>query len=192
MFGAQHYQYPTAYFQPPTPVPSSTQGDLQSSVNPEKPAAKADTAKPTANGVPNGTAHSNSGTVPLASSHQNSSLTPDGTYRAPLLGGVPSAGYLDTTYGYDSTGAHFAWYDGSAYANGQQRTTTTNHMPSSTFNGNGSSARNQTKSSTTQQMVSSEKKYSDNIVTITKLCHLCAFSSAQQETYGQAEEKAHK
>jgi len=95
-----------------------------------------------------------------------------------LLGGVPSAGYLDTTYGYDSTGAHFAWYDGSAYANGQQRTTTTNHMPSSTFNGNGSSARNQTKSSTTQQMVSSEKKYSDNIVTITKLCHLCAFSSA--------------
>ncbi|KAG2554630.1 YTH domain-containing protein ECT4-like isoform X4 [Panicum virgatum] len=152
MFGAQHYQYPTAYFQPPTPVPSSTQGDLQSSVNPEKPAAKADTAKPTANGVPNGTAHSNSGTVPLASSHQNSSLTPDGTYRAPLLGGVPSAGYLDTTYGYDSTGAHFAWYDGSAYANGQQRTTTTNHMPSSTFNGNGSSARNQTKSSTTQQM----------------------------------------
>ncbi|PUZ42756.1 hypothetical protein GQ55_9G608000 [Panicum hallii var. hallii] len=152
MFGAQHYQYPTAYFQPPTPVPSSNQGDLQSSVNPEKPAAKADPAKPTANGVPNGTAHSNSGTVPLASSHQNSSLTPDGTYRAPLLGGVPSAGYLDTTYGYDSTGTHFAWYDGSAYANGQQRTTITNHMPPSTFSGNASSARNQTKSSTNQQM----------------------------------------
>jgi hypothetical protein len=60
-------------------------------------------------------------------------------------------------YGYDSTGAHFAWYDGSAYATGQQRTTTTNHYPSSTFSGNGSSARNQNKSSTTQQMVSSEK-----------------------------------
>ncbi|XP_066399989.1 YTH domain-containing protein ECT4-like isoform X2 [Miscanthus floridulus] len=152
MFGAQHYQYPTAYFQPPTPVPSTTQSDLQSSNNPENPAAKADPAKTTANGVPNGTAHSNSVTVPLASSQQNSSLTPDGTYRAPLLGGVPSAGYLDTTYGYDSTGAHFAWYDGSAYANGQQRTTTTNHYPSSTFSGNGSSARNQNKSSTTQQM----------------------------------------
>ncbi|TVU48324.1 hypothetical protein EJB05_07957, partial [Eragrostis curvula] len=109
MFGTQ-YQYPTAYFQPPTPVPSTTQGDVQSSANPEKPAAKADPAKATKNGVvPNGTAHSNSGTVPLASSHQNSSLTPDGTYRAPLLGGVPSAGYLDSTYGYDSTGAHFAW-----------------------------------------------------------------------------------
>jgi len=157
MFGAQHYQYPTAYFQPPTPVPSTTQSDLQSSNNPEKPAAKADPAKTTANSVPNGTAHSNSGTVPLASSQQNSSLRPDGTYRAPLLGGVPSAGYLDTTYGYDSTGAHFAWYDGSAYATGQQRTTTTNHYPSSTFSGNGSSARNQNKSSTTQQMVSSEK-----------------------------------
>ncbi|OQU93198.1 hypothetical protein SORBI_3001G498200 [Sorghum bicolor] len=152
MFGAQHYQYPTAYFQPPTPVPSTTQSDLQSSNNTEKPAAKADPAKTTANGVPNGTAHSNSGTVPLASSQQNSSLTPDGTYRAPLLGGVPSAGYLDMTYGYDSTGAHFAWYDGSAYANGQQRTTTTNHYPSSTFSGNGSSARNQNKSSTTPQM----------------------------------------
>jgi len=149
MFGAQHYQYPTAYFQPPTPVPSTTQSDLQSSKNPEKPAAKADPAK-TTNGVPNGTAHSNSGTVPLASSQQNSSLTPDGTYRAPLLGGVPSAGYLDTTYGYDSTGAHFAWYDGSAYANGQQRTTT-NHFPSSTF-GNGSPARYQNKSTTTPQM----------------------------------------
>ncbi|GJN09032.1 hypothetical protein PR202_ga26999 [Eleusine coracana subsp. coracana] len=73
-------------------------------VNPEKPAAKADPAKTTANGVvPNGTAHSNSGTVPLASSHQNSSLTPDGTYRAPLLGGVPSAGYLDSTYGVRRT-----------------------------------------------------------------------------------------
>jgi len=149
MFGAQHYQYPAAYFQPPTPVPSTTQSDLQSSKNPEKPAAKADPAK-TTNGVPNGTAHSNSGTVPLASSQQNSSLTPDGTYRAPLLGGVPSAGYLDTTYGYDSTGAHFAWYDGSAYANGQQRTTT-NHFPSSTF-GNGSPARYQNKSTTTPQM----------------------------------------
>jgi YTH domain-containing family protein len=155
MFGAQHYQYPTAYFQPPTPVPSTTQSDLQSSKNPEKPAAKADPAK-TTNGVPNGTAHSNSGTVPLASSQQNSSLTPDGTYRAPLLGGVPSAGYLDTTYGYDSTGAHFAWYDGSAYANGQQRATTTNHFPSSTF-GNGSPARYQNKSTTTPQMVSSDK-----------------------------------
>jgi len=150
MFGAQHYQYPAAYFQPPTPVPSTTQSDLQSSKNPEKPAAKADPAK-TTNGVPNGTAHSNSGTVPLASSQQNSSLTPDGTYRAPLLGGVPSAGYLDTTYGYDSTGAHFAWYDGSAYANGQQRATTTNHFPSSTF-GNGSPARYQNKSTTTPQM----------------------------------------
>uniref|UniRef100_A0A804LDY3 YTH domain-containing family protein n=1 Tax=Zea mays TaxID=4577 RepID=A0A804LDY3_MAIZE len=118
MFGAQHYQYPTAYFQPPTPVPSTTQSDLQSSKNPEKPAAKADPAK-TTNGVPNG--------------------------------GVPSAGYLDTTYGYDSTGAHFAWYDGSAYANGQQRATTTNHFPSSTF-GNGSPARYQNKSTTTPQM----------------------------------------
>lgn len=156
MFGTQ-YQYPTAYFQPPTPVPSTTQGDVQPSVNPEKPAAKADPAKATANGVvPNGTAHSNSGTVPLASSHQNSSLTPDGTYRAPLLGGVPSAGYLDTTYGYDSTGAHYAWYDGSAYTSGPQRTPTSNYTPSSTYNGNLSSARNQNKSSTTQQVVSSE------------------------------------
>uniref|UniRef100_A0A804M264 Calcineurin-like phosphoesterase domain-containing protein n=1 Tax=Zea mays TaxID=4577 RepID=A0A804M264_MAIZE len=90
-----------------------------------------------------------SGTVP---SQQNSALTPDGNYRAPLLGGVPSAGYLDTTYGYDSTWAQFAWYDGSAYANGQQRTTTTNRFPSSSFSGNGSSARYQNKSSTTQQM----------------------------------------
>ncbi|KAK3150530.1 hypothetical protein QOZ80_3AG0234330 [Eleusine coracana subsp. coracana] len=152
MFGTQ-YQYPTAYFQPPTPVSSTTQGDVQPSVNPEKPAAKSDPAKATANGVvPNGTAHSNSGTVPLASSHQNSSLTPDGTYRAPLLGGVPSAGYLDSTYGYDSTGTHYAWYDTSAYTNGPQRTPTANYMPSSTYNGNVSSARNQNKSSTTQQM----------------------------------------
>ncbi|KAK3148328.1 hypothetical protein QOZ80_3BG0293680 [Eleusine coracana subsp. coracana] len=152
MFGTQ-YQYPTAYFQPPTPVSSTTQGDVQPPVNPEKPAAKADPAKTTANGVvPNGTAHSNSGTVPLASSHQNSSLTPDGTYRAPLLGGVPSAGYLDSTYGYDSTGTHYAWYDTSAYTNGPQRTPTANYMPSSTYNGNVSSARNQNKSSTMQQM----------------------------------------
>jgi YTH domain-containing family protein len=155
MFGTQ-YQYPTAYFQPPTPVPSTTQGDVQPFVNPEKPAAKADPTKTTTNGVvPNGTAHSNSGTVPLASSHQNSSLTPDGTYRAPLLGGVPSAGNLDSTYGYDSTGAHFAWYDGSSYTNGPQRTPTTNYMPSS-YNSNVSSARNQNKGSTPQQMVSSE------------------------------------
>jgi hypothetical protein len=127
---------------------------MQPSINPEKPAAKTDPAKTTANGVvPNGTAHSNSGTIPLASSHQNSSLTPDGTYRAPLLGGVPSAGYLDpSTYGYDSTGAHFAWYDGSACTNGPQRTPTTNYMPSSTYNGNVSSARSQNNGATTQQM----------------------------------------
>jgi YTH domain-containing family protein len=156
MFGTQ-YQYPTAYFQPPTPVPSTTQGDVQPSMNPEKPAAKPDPAKMTTNGVVhNGTVHSNSGTVPLASNHQYSSLMPDGTYRTPLLGGVPPAGYLDSTFGYDSTGAHYAWYDGSAYTNGPQRTPTNNYMPSSTYNSNVSSARNQNKSSTPQQMVSSE------------------------------------
>uniref|UniRef100_A0A0E0CVF0 YTH domain-containing family protein n=1 Tax=Oryza meridionalis TaxID=40149 RepID=A0A0E0CVF0_9ORYZ len=100
MFG-QHYQYPTSYYQPPTPVPSTTQGDLQPSANPDKPTTKADPAKTTTNSAPNG--------------------------------------------------AHFAWYDGSAYTNGQQRTTTTNHMSSSTFS-NGSSARTQNKGSTPQQM----------------------------------------
>ncbi|XP_040377500.1 YTH domain-containing protein ECT4-like isoform X1 [Oryza brachyantha] len=156
MFG-QHYQYPTSYYQPPTPVPSTTQGDLQPSANPEKPTAKADPAKTTTNGASNGTVHSNSGTVPLGSSQQNSSLTPDGTYRAPLLGGVPSAGYLDSTYGYDSTGAHFAWYDGSAYTNGQQRTTTTNHMSPSTFS-NGSSARTQNKGPAPQQTAMNNRR----------------------------------
>jgi hypothetical protein len=152
MFAAQHYQYPTAYYQPPTPVPSTTQGDLQPSAKTDnKPAAKADAAKTTANGVPNGTAHSNSGTAPLGSSYQNSSLTPDGTYRAPVLGGVPSTGYLDSTYGYDTTGAHYAWYDGSAYTNAQQRTTAASHTPTSAYSSNGSSARYQNKSPTPQQ-----------------------------------------
>ena len=157
MYAAQ-YQYPTAYYQPATPIPSTTQGDLQPSANADnKPAAKTDTAKTTTNGVPNGTAHSNSGTAPLGSSYQNSSLTPDGTYRAPVLGGVPSTGYVDSTYGYDTTGAHYAWYDGSAYTNSQQRTATANHTPSSAYNSNGSSARYQNKSPTPQQTVSIEK-----------------------------------
>uniref|UniRef100_A0ACD5WQU7 Uncharacterized protein n=1 Tax=Avena sativa TaxID=4498 RepID=A0ACD5WQU7_AVESA len=150
MFAAQHYQYPAAYYQPATPVPSTTQGDQQTSANADKPAAKADTAKTTTNGVSNGTVHSNSGTAPLGSSYQNSSLTPDGTYRAPVLGGVPSTGYVDSTYGYDTTGAHYAWYDGSAYTNAQQRTTTASHTPSSAYS-NGSSARYQNKSPTPQQ-----------------------------------------
>jgi hypothetical protein len=157
MFAAQHYQYPAAYYQPATPMPSTTQGDLQTSAKADnKPAAKADTAKTTANGVPNGTAHSNSGTTPLGSSYQNSSLTSDGTYRAPVLGGVPSTGYMDSTYGYDTTGA-YAWYDGSAYTNTQQRTTAANHTPSSAYNSNGSSARYQNKSPTPQQTVSIER-----------------------------------
>ncbi|XP_037426122.1 YTH domain-containing protein ECT4-like isoform X6 [Triticum dicoccoides] len=151
MFAAQHYQYP-AYYQPPTPIPSTTQGDQQPSANADnKPAAKADAAKTTTNGVPNVSAQSNSATAPLGSSYQNSSLTPDGTYRAPLLGGVPSTGYVDSTYGYDTTGAHYAWYDGSAYTNAQQRPTTANYTPSSAYNSNGSSARYQTKSPTPQQ-----------------------------------------
>uniref|UniRef100_A0A453ITG2 YTH domain-containing protein n=1 Tax=Aegilops tauschii subsp. strangulata TaxID=200361 RepID=A0A453ITG2_AEGTS len=153
MFAAQHYQYP-AYYQPPTPISSTTQGDQQHSANADnKPAAKADAAKTTTNVVPNGTAQSNSGTAPLGSSYQNSSLTPDGTYRAPLIGGVPSTGYVDSTYGYDTTGAHYAWYDGSAYTNAQQRPTTANYTPSSAYNSNGSSARYQTKSPTPQQTV---------------------------------------
>lgn len=157
MFAAQHYQYP-AYYQPPTPISSTTQGDQQPSANADnKPAAKADAAKTTTNGVPNGIAQSNSGTAPLGSSYQNSSLTPDGTYRAPLLGGVPSTGYVDSTYGYDTRGAHYAWYDGSAYTNAQQRPTTANYTPSSAYNSNGSSARYQTKSPTPQQTVSTEK-----------------------------------
>jgi YTH domain-containing family protein len=65
--------------------------------------------------------------------------------------------YLDTTYGYDRTGAHFPWYGGSAYANGQQRKMTNNHIPPLIFNDNDFSARNLNKSTMMQQMVSQRK-----------------------------------
>ncbi|XP_072977493.1 YTH domain-containing protein ECT4-like [Typha angustifolia] len=138
LYGPQHYQYPTSFFQPPpstisSHVPSQTptsQGEVSTSVAADQSPVPVEKAKTNTNGIANGNANGNSASAPLRPSLQNSSVTHNGSFGGVLPGGVHSTGYQDPRYGFDGMRTPFPWFDGPVYSNGQQRPTTTNSMSS--------------------------------------------------------------
>ncbi|KAL8480870.1 hypothetical protein ACS0TY_027408 [Phlomoides rotata] len=142
LYGAQHYQYPTPYFQSLTP----TSGQFPTPAAPAKGeiANAAATDMPKSNGLANsGGAKGNNGTAPARATYQNSSFNMNGSYgRGALPGGVPASGYQDPRYAYEGLHSPVPWLENPYFSDGQPRPVTSSSM--TTSNGNGvPSSRNQ-------------------------------------------------
>ncbi|KAA8519137.1 hypothetical protein F0562_013390 [Nyssa sinensis] len=112
LYGAQHYQYPTTYFQPMTPtsgpynpsLAAPTKGDLSISAAADQTPLPVDTANGNSNGITN--------------------------ERGALPGGIPTSGYQDPRFGFDSLRSPIVWMDGSIYSEGQPRPLTSTALTS--------------------------------------------------------------
>ncbi|KAA8542954.1 hypothetical protein F0562_024106 [Nyssa sinensis] len=154
LYGAQHYQYPTPYFQPMTPTsgpynPSSApppKGEIPISASSDQAPMPVDTANGNSNGIANGGgAKGNNGPPPLRPLHQNSSFNSNGSFgRGTLPGGIPASGYQDPRYGFDGLRSPIPWLDGPIFSDGQPRPVTSTSITSSIPNANNiPSSRNQ-------------------------------------------------
>ncbi|KAK2982017.1 hypothetical protein RJ640_013227 [Escallonia rubra] len=129
LYGAQHYQYPSPYFQPLTP----TSGSYPSPAVPPKGEIAATTAADqaplsvdTTNGNTNaGSLKGNNGSAPVRPMYQNSSYNTNGSYgRGSLQGGITASGYQDLGYGFDGLRSPIPWLEGPMYSNGHSRPVT--------------------------------------------------------------------
>ncbi|CAI9768674.1 unnamed protein product [Fraxinus pennsylvanica] len=126
LYGAQHYQYPTPYFQSatsgPYPTPAaSAKGDISASAGADQAPLSVATGDAKSNGIANsGSIKKNNGSNAAKHTYPNSSYGFNGTYgRSGFPGGIPAS-------------------------DGQPRPVTASSMTSSMSNGNGvPSSRNQ-------------------------------------------------
>ncbi|XP_020686608.1 YTH domain-containing protein ECT4 isoform X1 [Dendrobium catenatum] len=162
MYGAQHYQYPSPYFQPQA-VPNGTyssnnaptsQAEVNSLVVADQPPVPVDAAKSNSNGVNNVSATANGGSASLKQGQQNSTLTSNGSYgRGVLLGGHPSPGYQDPRFNFDGMRSPIPWFDGSTFSDAYTRSATNNAVSSTaSHNANSAPSRNQNVRSVPQLM----------------------------------------
>ncbi|KAA8549830.1 hypothetical protein F0562_001514 [Nyssa sinensis] len=111
LYGAQHYRYPTTYFQPITPtsgpynpgLAAPTKGDISISSAANQTPLLVDTAGGNSNGIINGgAAKGNNGVALVRPIYWNSSFKLNGSYgRGALPGGIPAFGYQDPRFGFD-------------------------------------------------------------------------------------------
>ncbi|XP_024985182.1 YTH domain-containing family protein 2-like [Cynara cardunculus var. scolymus] len=144
LYGAQHYQYPSPYFQPMTPTsgpyssaPIAPKGEITTSAPADQPSLTVDTANGNSNGIVNGVGIKGAtGPTPVRpTSYQNSGFNANGSYGR----GVQN-GYQDLRYGFDGVHSPIPWLDSPLYSDGQPRNNS-NIAPVS--NGNGVASRNQ-------------------------------------------------
>lgn len=143
LYGPQHYQYPTPYFQsmPPTsgpyPAPAATgKGEIATTV-------AADQAPlPKSNGI---ASKGNNGTPLSRPTYQNSSFNANGSYgRGALPGGIPASGYQDPRFAFDGLHSPIPWIETPYFSDAQPRPITSSSMTSAVGNGNNvPSSRNQ-------------------------------------------------
>ncbi|CAK9181372.1 unnamed protein product [Ilex paraguariensis] len=128
LYGAQHYQYPTPYFQPPTPTsglyPSPAappKGEISTSAAADQLPLSVETANGNSNGIANiGGIKGNNGSAPVRPTYQNSSFNTSGSYgRGAIPGGIVSSGYQDLGFGFDGLRSPITWVDGSIFSDGQ-------------------------------------------------------------------------
>ncbi|GJT07309.1 YTH domain-containing protein [Tanacetum coccineum] len=122
MYGAQHYQYPSPYFQPMTPTAVPQKGENPASSN--HPPLTVDTANRNSNSTVNGVGV------------KGPTSTWSTTYQSPAYN---ANGYQDARYAFDGVHSPVPWLE-SPYSNGQARNNS-NAAPFS--NGNGVTSRNQ-------------------------------------------------
>lgn len=156
LYGPQHYQYPTPYFQPLTPttnayaptppLPPQVLDTSTSSAADQKP-IPVETGKGNSNAISNGGGvKGNNGTAPFRPSHQNPTFNSNASYGrgAGLPGGFPASGYQDPRFGFDGARSPIPWLDGPAFSDAHPRplTNTSITSPVSNFS-NIPSSRNQ-------------------------------------------------
>jgi hypothetical protein len=151
LYGAQHYQYPTPYFQsvaPPSGAYSTSaapaKGEIASSAAADQASLPVDSTNSKSNGIANsGSAKGNNGTAPARGTHQNSSFNLSVSYgRGGLPGGIPASSYQDPRFGFDGLRSPIPWLEGPYFSDGQARPVTTSSM-TSIANGNGVPSKNQ-------------------------------------------------
>ncbi|KAL6576671.1 hypothetical protein OROMI_010947 [Orobanche minor] len=154
LYGAQPYQYPTAYFQSlaptsgPYPTPTApAKGEMVTSAAADQAPLSVDShsTKAKSNGIANsGGAKGNNGAAPVRTTYQNSSFNMNGSYgRGAFSGGLPASAYQDPRYGFDGYQSPIPWLESPYFTDGQHRPTTTTSVTSSVANGNGLASRNQ-------------------------------------------------
>ncbi|PKU68926.1 YTH domain-containing protein ECT4 isoform X1 [Dendrobium catenatum] len=161
IYGAQHYQYPSPYFQPQTDMNgtyssniSATQADVNATAVADKPTAIVESVKSNSTEVNNGNANGFKDFVPLKQRQQNSQLTSNGTYGSGVLvGGHPPSGYQDPRFSYDGIRSPNSWFDGPAFSDPYARSTTPNaSFLAAPHNSNLESSRNHNARSVPQLM----------------------------------------
>ncbi|KAL6976962.1 hypothetical protein U1Q18_025750 [Sarracenia purpurea var. burkii] len=106
LFGAQHYQYPTPFFQTLTPT---TNGSSYGIGN-------------------NGGIKGSSGSAPTKQSYPNLSFNSNGSFGS---GGHPASGFHDPRFGFDDLRSSVPWSDGLIFSNTQPRHVINTSMVSS-------------------------------------------------------------
>ncbi|WOL07948.1 YTH domain-containing family protein 2-like [Canna indica] len=153
LYGSQHYQYPATYYQPPTSTgapntkyqTTSSKGDVSTSAAADLPSVSVDTTKANSNGVAKSIINSNNEPAKSKPSQQNGPSNVGGSFsKGTLAGGVSSSGYQDPRFGFDGMWSPVPWYDGTTFADGQQRPVAASSTCSATSHvGNNTSSRNQ-------------------------------------------------
>ncbi|KAK4482919.1 hypothetical protein RD792_010092 [Penstemon davidsonii] len=151
MYGAQHYHYPSPFYQTPTngsyPTPAApTKGDMATSAAADKVPLSADSTNSKPSSIANGMgAKGNNGTAPARSAYQNSSFNVNGSYgRGALPTGFPASGYQDPRFGFDGFQSAIPWLESPYFSDGHPRAVNGSSLTSSFANGNGvPSSRNQ-------------------------------------------------
>ncbi|CAK9155037.1 unnamed protein product, partial [Ilex paraguariensis] len=153
LYGAQHYQYPTSYFQHTTPTSgpySSPAAPSKSEISTSAAADQVPLSVETANGNTNGIANvgaikGNNCSAPVRPTYQNSSFNINGAYgRGAIPGGIVASGYQDPGFVFDGLRSPIPWVDGPIFSDGQPGHLKSTSITSSISGGNGvPSSRNQ-------------------------------------------------
>ncbi|KAH8523041.1 hypothetical protein H0E87_003631 [Populus deltoides] len=126
LYGPQHYQYPTPYFQPLTPtsepfIPSHvapSQGDLSITTAADQKSLPVETGKENSNGIANGgDVKGANGAVPYKPKYQNS------YGRGSYTKGIPASGYKDLRSCFDRLQPDIPLLDSSVLSDGLYRNT---------------------------------------------------------------------
>nr|GMD23152.1 putative high-glucose-regulated protein [Ipomoea batatas] len=141
LYSAQHYQYPTPYFQPltsgPYPTPAApAKGEIPiSAAAADQATLTVDSANANSNGNANaGGIKGNIGSAPLRPAYQNSSFNMNGSYgRGTMPGGVAS-GYQDPRFAFDGLQSPLPWLD-TTFSDGHSRAVNSNSFTPSNRSG---------------------------------------------------------
>ncbi|KAL7597328.1 hypothetical protein Lser_V15G29367 [Lactuca serriola] len=141
LYGAQHYQYPSPYFQPITPTSGPTippKGEITTTASSDQPPLPVDTANGNSNTIVNGVKGTTGQTqvrpTQTQTQYQNSNFNGNGSY-----GRGAQNGYQDPRYGFDGVHSPIPWLDTPLYSDAQAR----NNSNIAPVSNNGVASRNQ-------------------------------------------------